>query len=316
MNPTTPLKLYVTTVIAVAIVAAVTLPGDVIGSDPYALLVLAALASMASARPIRFLGQGSEATPTHPLILCALAGLGPMDAIVVAMVGVATAVSFRLRKPPGLRTLFNFANVLAATAVAAHLFRWVGGSVGTDGSYLPWALPIATIGYFLVNTGLVIGAISLEKGVPLLRVWRRSFRWTVASYLSGLTFAIGMLVALERFGPAGLALGLPAVWMLVGFYTAHHSRIREREKRLTEVEQLNVSLERKVEELQQALDEVQELRGLLPICMHCKSIRDDDNSWHKVEEYIAKHSEASFTHSCCDHCRETHYDIPVRCESD
>ena len=48
----------------------------------------AALASMASARPIRFLGQGSEATPTHPLILCALAGLGPMDAIVVAMVVV------------------------------------------------------------------------------------------------------------------------------------------------------------------------------------------------------------------------------------
>ena len=46
--------------------------------------------------------------------------------------------------------------------------------------------------------------------------------------------------------------------------------------------------------------------------MHCKSVRDDDNTWHQIEAYIAKHYDTSFTHSLCDSCRETHYDIAAK----
>jgi phosphoserine phosphatase RsbU/P len=71
--------------------------------------------------------------------------------------------------------------------------------------------------------------------------------------------------------------------------------------------QLRSDLEDKVEELELALAHVKTLQGLLPICMHCKSIRDDSNSWHKLESYIEEHSNAMFTHSLCQACMKLHY---------
>jgi hypothetical protein len=41
---------------------------------------------------------------------------------------------------------------------------------------------------------------------------------------------------------------------------------------------------------------------MLPICSNCHKIRDDDGYWHRVEEYIEKHSDVTFTHSLCPEC--------------
>ena len=55
-------------------------------------------------------------------------------------------------------------------------------------------------------------------------------------------------------------------------------------------------------ELQKALSEVKTLRGLIPICAHCKSIRDDKGYWNRIEAYIQQHSDAEFSHSICPDC--------------
>jgi len=70
---------------------------------------------------------------------------------------------------------------------------------------------------------------------------------------------------------------------------------------------LERELQTKVHELEQALSRVEQLQGLLPICMHCKRIRDDRQNWHRLEAYIQDHSEATFTHSLCDQCLAEHY---------
>ena len=70
---------------------------------------------------------------------------------------------------------------------------------------------------------------------------------------------------------------------------------------------LEAALEGKVHELKDALSHVKQLQGLLPICMHCKKIRDDGDTWHRVESYIEEHSEAMFTHSLCEECMAKHY---------
>jgi DNA-binding response OmpR family regulator len=57
-----------------------------------------------------------------------------------------------------------------------------------------------------------------------------------------------------------------------------------------------------VRELQDALSNVRKLSGLLPICAYCKSIRDDSNYWHRVEEYVSEHSDARFSHGICPKC--------------
>ncbi len=62
-----------------------------------------------------------------------------------------------------------------------------------------------------------------------------------------------------------------------------------------------------INELQVTKDEIKTLSGILPICMHCQEIRDDKGYWNQLEQYIAKHTEARFSHSICDKCIEKHY---------
>jgi hypothetical protein len=87
---------------------------------------------------------------------------------------------------------------------------------------------------------------------------------------------------------------------------------------LTSVTELNRNLEHSVEvrtqeltrankELQEALEEVKKLSGLLPICSNCKKIRDDQGYWNRIETYISSHSEADFSHGLCPDCSENIY---------
>jgi len=57
-----------------------------------------------------------------------------------------------------------------------------------------------------------------------------------------------------------------------------------------------------VAKLQQALDDVKTLRGLIPICAGCKKIRDDAGYWIRLEAYLKKHAEVDFTHTFCPDC--------------
>ncbi|HZP47680.1 MAG TPA: response regulator transcription factor [Vicinamibacterales bacterium] len=68
---------------------------------------------------------------------------------------------------------------------------------------------------------------------------------------------------------------------------------------------LQQKLAERVAELQTALSNVKQLRGLLPICSYCKRIRGDDQYWQQVEGYIAEHSDAQFSHGICPSCYET-----------
>ncbi len=75
---------------------------------------------------------------------------------------------------------------------------------------------------------------------------------------------------------------------------------------------LQSDLQHKVEELQDALSNVKELRGLLPICSYCKKIRNDGNYWERLETYLVSHTHAQFSHSICPSC----YDSVVKQEID
>lgn len=68
---------------------------------------------------------------------------------------------------------------------------------------------------------------------------------------------------------------------------------------------LQKSLAERVVELEEALARVKQLQGLLPICCYCKCIRNDDNYWQRVEEYIVQHSGAQFSHGICPKCFDT-----------
>lgn len=59
--------------------------------------------------------------------------------------------------------------------------------------------------------------------------------------------------------------------------------------------------------LEQALDEIKTLRGIIPICAYCKNVRNDPGSWEQIEEYVTTHTHAQFTHGICPDCEKKHF---------
>jgi CheY-like chemotaxis protein len=66
-------------------------------------------------------------------------------------------------------------------------------------------------------------------------------------------------------------------------------------------------LEKTNAELTRALANIQTLSGLIPICAGCKKVRDDRGFWEQVESYVARHSDAKFTHGICPECSRKYY---------
>lgn len=90
------------------------------------------------------------------------------------------------------------------------------------------------------------------------------------------------------------------------------------EQNARELEELNQNLEAIVakrtedlsirnRELEEALQEVKTLSGLLPICAHCKKIKDDNGYWERIEEYFEAHADIDFSHGLCPECAHELY---------
>lgn len=78
------------------------------------------------------------------------------------------------------------------------------------------------------------------------------------------------------------------------------------EQDVTEQVEFREELRKAKEAAEEALRQVKQLRGLLPICSYCKKIRRDDDAWEQLEHYITKHSEAEFSHGVCPECYAKH----------
>ena len=118
----------------------------------------------------------------------------------------------------------------------------------------------------------------------------------------------GVLIAGESFHPsmgngAYFAASSARLFDSFGNVTGAIESIRD----VTAAKRLEEEREQLIAELQQAALKVQTLRGLLPICASCKSIRDDKGYWNKLEAFISEHSDAQFSHGICPECAKKLY---------
>lgn len=157
---------------------------------------------------------------------------------------------------------------------------------------------------------------------------RRMYGWSEATALE---MEIGQLLPPDRAGESRLLLAAIAgggrfepreskrltadgriieVWLSVtslcnGAGKAEALAITERD--ITARKQADKEKIAMIRQLQHALAEVKTLRGIIPICMFCKQIRDDKGYWEQVEVYVHKHSEADFSHGICPNCLRERY---------
>lgn len=80
--------------------------------------------------------------------------------------------------------------------------------------------------------------------------------------------------------------------------------LRARLKVGQRVVELERTLEKRVQDLEAALADVKRLKSLLPICMYCKSVRDDGDYWRQLEEYIHTETGTDFSHGICPVCMD------------
>lgn len=76
---------------------------------------------------------------------------------------------------------------------------------------------------------------------------------------------------------------------------------------ITESRKAAAEREEVIQELQLALEQIKTLRGIVPICASCKKIRDDQGYWEQVDAYLARHTEAQFSHGICPECLKNLY---------
>ncbi len=71
---------------------------------------------------------------------------------------------------------------------------------------------------------------------------------------------------------------------------------------ITKKKELEIDREKLILKLQDALEKIKTLRGIIPICASCKKIRDDKGYWNQIEIYIKEHAEVDFSHGICPEC--------------
>jgi sigma-B regulation protein RsbU (phosphoserine phosphatase) len=130
-------------------------------------------------------------------------------------------------------------------------------------------------------------------GLEICRRIRASGQGVPTSYIILLT---------SRNGPTDLVAGLEAGADEYLVKPIDPDELRARLNAGARIISLQQVLGHKISELEAALRNVRMLTGLLPICAYCKSIRDDSNYWHRVEEYVTEHSDAQFSHGICPRC--------------
>ncbi|BDU72689.1 hypothetical protein [Mesoterricola silvestris] len=141
--------------------------------------------------------------------------------------------------------------------------------------------------------------VSLASGVVLNR------RIALAAF-QAILLATWTALALSVAGPAQTGTWVFDI-VLAGLFAISVQELRRRslaalERRLARQRVLIRTNTTLVAELQEALGNVQSLSGLIPICAHCKKIRNDGGYWEQVESYLHAHSEIEFTHGICPDC--------------
>lgn len=224
------------------------------------------------------------------------------------------------RQPRLPYLLLGFAGVTALIVASVFLWRifpvcFVAGQGQTR--------------FKIVSEFIIIGILAVD--VWLLRRNRAAFDDRVfKAILGSLVLAIGTELAftiyVSNFGLANMVGHFLKIGSFALIYVAlvktgieHPYDLVFRElARANEQLTSEVSVRRAAEaekeavigQLRTALEEIRTLRGVIPICSHCRKVRDEAGSWSQLEAYVHEHSQTQFSHGICPDCRGRHFGPP------
>lgn len=178
--------------------------------------------------------------------------------VTVALDALVISLWLARRGHPFYRIAFNVCALPASLWLGAHLFYWTWGSqplslvstpVEIRGLILP--LILFTVTYFLLNSWLIACAISLEKHLTPLRVWRDNFAWLSLNYFGGASVAALLATYTRDIDYAYLAFVLPLLAVLYFTFSMSMGRVEDANRHLRDLNKLYMST---IETLAMAID--------------------------------------------------------------
>ena len=196
------------------------------------------------------------------------------------------------------------------------LFAQAAGLVAMVGLLDYWTGPEISFSiFYLIPIGAIAWGIGRNAGMVI------SFESAVAWLLADLVGENRYSSAVIPYWNATMRLG---IFMLVtlllsalkDMYLNMEDKVTKKTMDLTIEIEVRKRLEemhnKVIVELKDTLNNVNTLRGLLPICAWCKKIRNDDGYWEQVEIYVSEHSDADFSHGICPECTAKQLDDASR----
>jgi putative nucleotidyltransferase with HDIG domain len=218
-------------------------------------LILAGLAILSGAFNIKVPGVPARISVSEAFVFAAVLLYGGDIATIIVVLD-ATVMSLRLRrdKKSAYRLPFNVAAATLAIWISSRLFFLILGSddataVRLDALLIP--LLSLALSYFVLNSGLVAQAMSLESGAPPLILWRNNFLWLGLNYLGGASFAALIVSYRERVDVTMLSVIVPLLVITYLTFRTSFGRVEDANRHVSQLNELYLST---IETLAMAVD--------------------------------------------------------------
>lgn len=221
--------------------------------------VLAVLTLVSGSATVKLPSVPATISISETFVFTSVLLFGPAaGTLTVAMDALVISLWLARRGHPFYRTAFNVCALPASLWIGAHLFYLIWGgqplsqvSAPVQIGALLAPLVLFTVTYYLLNSWLIAFAISLEKRLSPLRVWRENFAWLSLNYFGGASVAALLVTYTRDIDYAYLAFVLPLLAILYFTFSMSLGRVEDANKHLSELNSLYMST---IETLAMAID--------------------------------------------------------------
>ena len=211
--------------------------------QPVLFLVLTWLACLTSVWKVTLpipVTNGATLSVSYAANLMSLLLLGPQPAVLIAVAGAWIQCRYKAKQPyPLYRTVFSSAAAVITMSATGAVYVWLGGVTPIE-SFAP-AKPFvgAIAAYFLLNTGLIAGAIAFSSRRTFIQTWRQDFLWSGASFMvAGSAGALAALVV-QRGEHWKAVLLVAPIYLTYRTYELFAGRLEDQKRHTEEIQRLH-----------------------------------------------------------------------------
>jgi putative nucleotidyltransferase with HDIG domain len=226
-------------------------------------IILALLTLVSGSAPVRLPALPATISVSETFVITSVLLFGASaGTITVALDAlVLSAWAYQRKGQPFYKSLFNVSALPLSVWVASHLFFQLAGvsplglsaegAIGTPIKDILVPLVAFTVSYFCLNSGIIAFAISLEKHLSAVRIWRDNFVWLSLNYFGGTSVAVLLVTYARHVDLAYLAVIIPLLFIVYFTYSMSMGRVEDANRHLTQLNTLYMST---IETLAMAID--------------------------------------------------------------